>query len=341
MTDLSQTLSSFPKATLIDQPTPIRRLTRVETALGLSTKNIQLFMKHEDAPALGAGGNKLRKLEFHLGHALAKKANVIITTGGIQSNHARLSAAACARLNLRCILVLSSPVPLNDHDYLHSGNTLLNDLFGAEVYLVPPHETAAAVIASLSQDLTAQGLVPYFMPTGGSTPIGCLGYVHAAQEIITQEQTLGLSFSHVLLANGSSGTHAGLTTGLAIAQHAAIVKSYAVLANQQDTRKQTQKLVAETLALLGQPELATNVAIEVDDTQLGECYGLPTEAMKAAIRCLATTEGLLLDPVYSGKAFAGLLADLDNHVFAEGSRLLFLMTGGTPALYAYKDHLIG
>lgn len=341
MTQLSHALTQFPKATLIEQPTPIRRLSRLEDALGLPEKNIQLFMKHEDAPALGAGGNKLRKLEFHLGHALAEQANVIITTGGIQSNHARLTAAACARLNLRCILVLSSPVPLSDDDYQHSGNTLLNDLFGAEIQLVPPQTTALALIQNISTELEQQGLKPYFMPTGGSTATGCLGYASAAQEIMVQEQTLGLSFSHVLLANGSSGTHAGLSAGFAFAQHEAKVKSYAVLTNRQDTRSQTQKLVAETLALLGQPTLAATLAIEVDDAQLGKSYGLPTDAMKAALRCLATTEGLLLDPVYSGKAFAGLLDDLSNGFFAEGSRLLFLMTGGTPALYAYKDHLIG
>ncbi|MBP6563264.1 MAG: D-cysteine desulfhydrase family protein [Neisseriaceae bacterium] len=332
-------LAPFPKVTLIDGPTPIQRLSRLESALGLNAQDIRLYMKHDDAPVLGGGGNKLRKLEFHFGHALANHANVIITTGGLQSNHARLTAAACARLNLRCILVLSSPVPLSDEDYVNNGNTLLNNLLGAEVHLVPPTTTAAAMIAQLTQDLTAQGLVPYFMPTGGSTATGCLGYVNAALEIIAQEQALGLTFDQVLLANGSSGTHAGLSAGFAVAQHPTQVKSYAVLANRQVTQEQTHTLVAETLALLGSANMAANVTINVDDGQLGQSYGLPTAEMKSALHCLARTEGLLLDPVYSGKAFAGLIHDLRQNSFAPGSKLLFLMTGGTPALYAYKDHL--
>ena len=333
------TLSPFPKVSLLEEVTPIQRLHRLEHALDCSSRQIEVYIKHDDAARLGQGGNKLRKLEYLLGEALAQEANVIITTGGIQSNHARLTAAACARLGLRCELVLASVVDNSEYEYHHNGNLVLNDLFGAHLHHANSQMPAAEVIEQLQQRLRAEGYRPYFIPTGGSVALGCLGYAEAALEIAAQEQEMGVTFDAIHVANGSSGTHAGLLAGFELLGRPRHVQAHSVLHPLPATMEATQKLRQETLQLLGRDATAPIMAIHINPAQMGSAYGQVTDEMTRCLRLLAATEGLLIDPVYSGKAFAGMVHDIETGVLAPNSRVLFLMTGGTPALYAYHPLL--
>ena len=329
MTGLPQ-LESLPRFALIEAPTPIERLERLELTLGLAT-HTRLWVKRDDL-GLGGGGNKLRKLEYLLGAALTEGCDTFVTTGGIQSNHARLSAAAAARAGLRCELVLARMVERDDEEYRRSGNVLLDGLFGAEVHMVNGPD-AWPFAQERAEALRAEGRKPYLVGAGGSSPTGCLGYAGCAAEIAAQEKELGLLFERIVIPNGSSGTHAGLAAGFAaMGMDPARVRSFTVLAPLDEARSATLELARLTLALLDQD--ARLDSVEVAGEQRGEGYGIPTSAMLDAVRLMARSEGLLLDPVYSGKAFAGFLADA--RAGAEGD-LLYVMTGGTPGLFAYRS----
>jgi L-cysteate sulfo-lyase len=332
-----QILDSFPHFALLDGPTPIQRLERLEAVLGDDLGGVHLYVKRDDHMPIGGGGNKLRKLEFLIGDALAKQADTIITVGGRQSNHARLTAAAAARAGLRCELVLSRQVPRDDVEYLHNGNILLDDLFGAAVHDLPGEADPLAYAKARASVLEAAGKKAYVVPSGGSSPIGCLGYASCALEIAEQSAQLGVSFARIIVANGSSGTHAGLAAGFAAAGlPPSLVKSYTVLSPREQALETTLDKSRATLRLLDSEAVISPEDIEVDGAHLGDGYGIPTPEMLSAVRTLARTEGLLLDPVYTGKAFGGLLSDLKANQYAGGQRLLFVMTGGTPALFAYR-----
>ncbi|MDQ0248920.1 D-cysteine desulfhydrase [Sphingomonas kyeonggiensis] len=322
------TLDAFPRTPLFDAPTPIQRLERIEAALKLS--GARLFVKRDDLMGLGGGGNKLRKLEFLLGAAIEQGCDTFVTTGARQSNHARLSAAAAARMGLKAELMLTDTVQREDPSYLHNGNQLLDGLFGAKVHHLPRGTDSLAAAHARAEELKAEGRRPYVVGSGGSSPVGALGYVSCAREIQAQEAALGLRFGTVIVANGSHGTHAGLAAGIDDPRR---VLSFTVLAELAEAERGTLALANATRALIGGAPLGAE-DIRIDGSQRGEAYGIPTEAMLAAVRLMARAEGLLIDPVYSGKAFAGVLAGL-----REGSLrgdVLFVMTGGTPGLYAYQ-----
>ncbi len=325
-------LDAFPRIALFDAPTPIQRLERVENALGL--KGARLFVKRDDLMGLGGGGNKLRKLEYLLGAAIAEDCDTFITTGARQSNHARLSAAAAARMGLKAELMLTDTVPRDDPAYLHNGNQLLDGLFGAVVHHLPRGADSLAAAQARAEELRGEGRKVYVVGSGGSSPVGALGYASCAAEIRAQERELGLRFGSVIVANGSHGTHAGLAAGMAASgDDARRVLSFTVLAELAEAERGTLALANATLALLGGAALGAE-DIRIDGSQRGEAYGIPTEAMLAAVRLMARQEGLLIDPVYSGKAFAGVLAGLAEGVLT--GDVLFVMTGGTPGLYAYQ-----
>jgi len=331
----------FPQFPLVGGPTPIQRLDRLEAQLGDALHGVRLFVKRDDHMPLGGGGNKLRKLEFLVGRALADGADTLITMGGLQSNHARLTAAAAARAGLACELMLARPVPRDDADYERNGNVLLDGIFGAKVHDFHGAVDTLALAEERARVLRGEGRHASVIPTGGSTSLGSLGYVQCAQEITAQSQSLGVAFDAVVLANGSSGTHAGLAAGFAaMGQGASIVRSYAVLYDEGKTLDATRKLAREALALIngGKGGLAriADEDIRIDGSHRGTGYGIPTDGMMAAVRLMARTEGLLLDPVYSGKAFAGLLADIQAGRYAAGQNVLFVMTGGAPGLFAYR-----
>ncbi|MGL6242800.1 D-cysteine desulfhydrase family protein [Pseudomonas sp.] len=335
---LDTSLSSFARADLLQGPTPIQRAERLEQLLGLKAQGIGLFLKRDDHMLMGGGGNKLRKLEFHLGAALAAGVDTVITIGGLQSNHARLTAAVCARLGIACELILTRSVPKSEVDYELNGNVLLDQLFGAELRVLAGGSDSLAEADKRAAQLRDAGRKVLVIPTGGSTPLGSLGYARCAAEIAQQETELGLSFKQVVVPNGSAGTHAGLAAGFQLlGRGTSLVKSYSVLSDRETSANRTVKLTQDALALLGSDAVLQASEIVIDGSQLGDGYGLPTPAMLDAVRLMARAEGLLIDPVYSGKAFAGLLSDFRQGRFQRGDNVLFVMTGGTPGLYAYRE----
>jgi D-cysteine desulfhydrase len=337
-TQLDKSLSVFARADLLQGPTPIQRAARLEQMLGLDKQGIGLFLKRDDHMLIGAGGNKLRKLEFHIGAALQAGVDTVITVGGIQSNHARLTAAVCARLGIACELFLTRAVAKAEVDYELNGNVLLDQLFGAQMQVFAGGTDSLAKAEARAAQLRDSGHKVMVLPTGGSTPLGSLGYARCAAEIARQEAELDLTFNLVVVPNGSAGTHAGLAVGFQrLGRGTSLVKSFSVLSDQASSAARTLQLTRETLALLdGNAEVRAEELV-IDGSQLGVGYGLPTAAMQDAVRLMARAEGLLVDPVYSGKAFAGLLDDLQQGRFAPGDNVLFVMTGGTPGLYAYRE----
>jgi len=325
-----------PRFALLEQATPIQRLTRLEQALGYDDCPL-IYVKRDDLMGLGGGGNKLRKLEFLIGEALAQGCDTFITTGARQSNHARLSAAAAARAGLACELVLTDTVARDDDAYRRNGNVLLDDLFGATVLRRPGGADALAIAHERAAALAAAGRRAYVVGSGGSSPVGCLGYAACAAEIIAQEQEIGVRFGRIVVPNGSAGTQAGLVAGLkAAGDRPDRIESFSVLAPIDTARATTARLAAETLALLAPDAALAEGDILVSGEQLGDGYGIPTAAMVDAVRLVARSEGLLLDPVYGGKAFAGLLAAIRSGAWRGADPLLFVMTGGLPGLFAYE-----
>jgi len=327
-------LSAFARCGLIESPTPIQHLPRLSQRMG----GAQIYVKRDDLSGLGGGGNKLRKLEFLMGEALASGADTVITVGARQSNHARLTAAVAAREGLSCELVLARTVPREDEAYSNNGNILLDELLGARIHDVPAGTDVMAFAANRADELRQAGRTVYIVPLGGSSAIGCLGYASAAAEILAQAHQSGLKFDHIILPNGSGGTQAGLVAGmLAMGQDPTCIMAHTVLAPTERALANTEAKVAQTLALLRSPATVGTQDIVIKNGQLGLGYGLPTDAMREAVRMLASTEGLLIDPVYGGKAFAGLLQDIRDQQFAPEAKILFLMTGGLPGLFAYRS----
>jgi len=340
--DALDALDRLPRISLIDTATAVHRLERIEERLGLARRGIRLSIKRDDVMALGGGGNKLRKLEYHLGHARDIGADTIITVGGVQSNHARLTAAAAARHGFACEMLLARMVPKDGDDYEKNGNVLLDALFGAKVTLLPRGENALVHATARAEALQAEGHVVVILPTGGSTPRGALGYARCAREIAQQEDELGLRFDRIVAPNGSSGTHAGLIAGFAaLGRQPERVTAYSVLAARDTAATTTLGLAREALGLLGSSAELSDAQVRIDGAQLGDGYGVPTAAMKDALRLMASAEGILLDPVYSGKAFAGLVQGLSDGTVRDGEHVLFVATGGQPGLYAYREDLAG
>jgi L-cysteate sulfo-lyase len=324
----------FARIRLLEQATPIQRLYRLERELGSAAR---IYVKRDDLMGLGGGGNKLRKLEFLLGEAVSNGCDTVITTGGMQSNHARLSAAAAAHVGLACELVLTEIVPRSDEAYRRNGNMLLYGIFGAKLHVLSVAENALEFARERAKVLKQEGRRPYVVGSGGSSPVGCLGYAACATEIVEQEQAIDGGFAQIVVPNGSSGTHAGLAAGFtAMGMNPARIRSYAVLHPAERTQTATYELSKSTLALIDSTALIGSSEIDVLGDQLGDGYGVPTSAMLDAVRLMARTEGLLLDPVYTGKAFAGVLAAVRSGAYRRNDAVLFVMTGGLPGLFAYR-----
>lgn len=335
LNQLETALAAYPRVALLEGPTPIQKLSRLSRAAELHGCN--LYVKRDDLMGLGGGGNKLRKLEFLLGEALAEGADTLVTWGGFQSNHARLTAAVAARHGLACELILTPSAVRSDDDFCHNGNVLLDGLFGAKVHRLPRGLTPDSYAGELLSALKSQGKKPFLIPLGGSSPRGSLGYVACAGEILRQADALGVQFERIIIPNGSAGTHSGLQAGLALARSSTEVIGYSVLATEEQATAATLSKTRETLQLLDPSASLMESAITVDGSQRGDAYGAPTESMLEAVRLLASVEGLLTDPVYGGKAFAGLLAAVRQGDYPPGSNLLFVMTGGLPGLFAYRS----
>jgi D-cysteine desulfhydrase len=316
--------------------TPIEKLERLSALLG----GPDLYIKRDDLLGLAGGGNKTRKLEFLVADALAQGADTLVTCGAVQSNHCRLTLAAAAKEGLQCRLVLEERVP-NSYNPDATGNNFLFRLLGVEaVSVVQAGSDLAAEMQKVADDVAALGRKAYVIPGGGSNALGALGYVSCAEEILAQTYELGLRLDHIVCASGSTGTHAGLICGLVGNNSHIPLTGINVRRPRQEQEPNVYKLAQETAALLGIPGGIPREAITALGDWVGPGYSLPTPEMAEAVRMLAQVEGILLDPVYTGKAMAGLIALVRGGTFKAGQRVLFVHTGGAPALYAYQSVLV-
>ncbi len=327
-------LARFPRRRYTPFATPIEAMPRLSAALG----GAELWIKRDDMLGLGGGGNKTRKLEFLMAAALAEGADTIVTMGAPQSNHCRLTLSAAAKEGLACRLIIEERVA-GSYRTDALGNNLLFDLMGAASQRVVPLGTdIAAELAAEAAAVRAAGGRPYVIPGGGSNPLGALGYAACALEIVEQSFGMGVVFDRLVVASGSAGTHAGLLAGL-VALHAGLpVTGINVRRPRAEQEGNVHALAVATAALLGTPAPARDEVVALADW-VGPGYSLPTPEMVAAVRQVAALEGILLDPVYSGKAMAGLIALVTSGAIAPGERVLFLHTGGSPSLHAFAGDL--
>jgi len=326
-------LSRFPRVRLAHLPTPLEPMERLSRHLG----GPRLWIKRDDCTGLSTGGNKTRKLEFLLGEALAAKADTLITQGATQSNHARQTAAVAAKFGLDCHLLLEDRTGYDTHDYTLNGNVLLDRLHGATVSRRPGGADMNAEMEALAESLRAKGKRPYIIPGGGSNPVGALGYVNAAFELVSQANDLGLKIAHVVHATGSAGTQAGLVTGLVALNSGIPALGISVRAPKEKQENSVFGLAGRTADHMGLSGVVKREHIVARDEYVGAGYGLPTPGMVEAVTLVARLEGILLDPVYSGKGMDGLIDLIRKGFFAKDSDIVFLHTGGSAALFSYPE----
>jgi L-cysteate sulfo-lyase len=329
-------LARFPRARFAHLPTPLEPMPRLSEALG----GPRLFVKRDDCTGLAGGGNKTRKLEFLLGAALEAGADTLVTQGAVQSNHVRQTAAAAARFGLKCEVILEERVPTNAVDYTASGNVLLDRLLGAKLRNVPAGSDMNAALETVADEVRAAGGKPYVIPGGGSNPIGALGYVDCAIELVAQANAQGLVIDRIVTATGSAGTHAGLVAGLALIGADIPVLGIGVRAPKETQEANVHKLAVQTAALLGHEERVARKMTVADCDYVGAGYGLVDEAVIDGLKLVARTEALLLDPVYTGKAMKGLIALSRAGAFKDET-VVFLHTGGAQGLFGYHSVLEG
>ena len=308
-------------------------MTRLTKLLG----GPQLYVKRDDCTGLATGGNKTRKLDFLMGDALARGADSIITQGAVQSNHVRQTSAAAAKLGLKCHVLLERRVPGVSTDYETTGNVFLDRLYGAEIEFRPAGADLNLACDEVADQLRQDGAKPYVIPGGGSNPIGALGYASCALEILTQANDMGLRVDHIVHATGSAGTQAGLVAGLEGCNTGIGVQGISVRNPKVKQEETVYRLASETADYLGIQGGIARERVIADDGYVGPGYGQATPEMVEAVKLMALNEGILLDPVYSGKGMAGLIDLVRRGVFTEQDNVVFLHTGGAAALFAYQD----
>ncbi|MHB9144917.1 MAG: D-cysteine desulfhydrase family protein [Symbiobacteriia bacterium] len=328
-------LSSLPRVPFAFTPTPLERAPRLSAALG----GPRILIKRDDQTGLALGGNKARKLEFWLGEAISQGADAVITTGGVGSNHARMTAAAARRVGITPVLILSgqrSPLP--------QGNLLLDGLLGADIRYIEDDsdEAAAQAMAAAAAALREAGHRPYIIPGGGSGATGDAGYVAAFLEFLQQTIDQQLRVDRILVATGSCGTQAGLALGAKLT-HAGLQVLGISVSRPADAVRQRVAAIATDCARsrLGVDLALTEAEVDVTDDYIGPGYGVPTEAGLAAMRLAAATEGLILDPVYTGKCLAGLIDLVRRGEIGKSETVVFWHTGGAPGIFAHAEALAG
>ena len=326
------TLNTIPRVSITHAPTALEHMPQLSALL-----NRNLYVKRDDCTGLAGGGNKTRKLEYLVAEALANNADTLVTVGGIQSNHARQTAAAAAKFGLQCELVLEDVEGTPKSDYYKNGNILLDNLLGATIHHVPENIEGNEYTTELITKLKQQGKTPYLIPVGGSNPIGSLGYVRCAQEIISQIEEQSLALDHIVLASGSAGTQAGLLAGLILADINIPVLGICVSRSGTEQVALVTALLEQTLTLLGLDKRLAKGKVFANGDFYGDGYGIPNKEMVEAVKLSAQHEALILDPVYTGKGMAGLINLCRQNVFIEDSNILFLHTGGSQGLFAYQE----
>ncbi len=333
--DLTHRLAAQPRTRLAALPTPLDDAVRLRRALGGPERCPRILVKRDDLTGLGLGGNKARKLEYLLGDALAQDATALITTGAVQSNHARMTAAAAAMCGLESHLVLTA----SSADPADEGNLLLDRLYGAHVYFVPAVDPMLAVghdeamVAEVAAGIRARGGRPYVIPVGGSSAIGALGYVAGALELELQLDALGVRPTRLYFGSGSRGTQAGLTLGAHLAKTSYRLHGIAVSAGEPDKIERARRVAREAAVLLGADDSVTEVEFFTDQHHIGEGYGLPTPEALEAILLVARSEALVLDPTYTAKAMAALVHHVRTGAVGADDCVVFLHTGGSPAVF--------
>lgn len=326
-------LTNFPRVHITHGPTPLEFMPRLTEALG----GPNLYIKRDDCTGLGSGGNKTRKLEFLMADAVQHGADTIITQGATQSNHARQTVAIAVKMGMKCEILLEDRTGSKVDNYKKSGNVFLDHLFGARVQEVPGGTDMNAAMATLADELRAKGQKPYIIPGGGSNPIGALGYVTCALEMVNQFNTQDLRVDCVVHATGSAGTQAGLVVGLEGTRSQIPVLGIGVRAAKEAQESNVYNLAVKTAELLGVAGSIKRESVMANCDYVGGGYGVPTPGMIEAVTLVARLEGILLDPVYSGKGMAGLIDLCRKGHFKKGENVVFLHTGGAVALYGYMD----
>jgi L-cysteate sulfo-lyase len=328
-------LSRFPRVHLAHLPTPLEPMERLSKHLG----GARLWIKRDDCTGLSTGGNKTRKLEFLMGEALAKGCDTVITQGATQSNHARQTAAAAAKLGLECHILLEDRTGNNSPDYTMNGNVLLDRLHGATISKRAKDSDMNAEMENLASGLRDKGKRPYIVPGGGSNPVGALGYANCALEMLHQANERDLKIGHIVQATGSAGTQAGFVAGLVALNANIPVLGISVRAPKEKQETNVFDLAQRTAEYFGAPGVVKREHIVANSDYVGAGYGIPTDGMREAVKLAARFEGILLDPVYTGKGFDGFVDHVRRGFFPKDSDVIFLHTGGSAGLFGYADAL--
>lgn len=329
-------LSHFPRQPLAHLPTPLHPLPRLSQMLGGPT----IWIKRDDCTGLAGGGNKTRKLEFLIGEALQRQADVVITQGAVQSNHVRQTAAAAAACGLPCHALLEDRIASSDANANENGNVLLDKILQAQLSRFPAGTDMNAAMEKHAAQLVESGQFksPYIIPGGGSNPIGALGYVNAALELVQQANDRQLRLDGIIHATGSTGTQAGLVAGLHGLSAPIPLLGISVRSEKKAQEQNVWRLACETAALLGLRQDIPQEAVEADSGYVGDGYGIPAPNTLEAISLLAICEGIFLDPVYSGKGMAGLIGLARAGKWQKSDNIAFIHTGGAQALSGYSHY---
>lgn len=326
-------LARFPRHFLAHLPTPLERLDRLSAELG----GPEIWIKRDDCTGLSTGGNKTRKLEFLMAEAEQRGADMVMTQGATQSNHARQTAAFAAKIGMDCHILLEDRTGSNNANYNSNGNVLLDHLHGATTEKRPGGLDMNAEMEKVADRLRAEGRNVYTIPGGGSNPTGALGYVNCAFEMLGQFNDRGLKVDHIVHATGSAGTQAGLITGLKAMNAQIPLLGIGVRAPKPKQEENVFNLARATAEKLGCPDVVQREDVVANTDYVGEGYGIPTESGLEAIAMFAELEAILLDPVYSAKGAAGLIDLVRKGHFKKGERIVFLHTGGAAALFGYDS----
>jgi len=324
-------LSRFPRITLAHLPTALEPMDRLSKELG----GPRIWIKRDDCTGLSTGGNKTRKLEFLMAEALDQGADMVMTQGATQSNHARQTAAFAAKLGMDCHVLLEDRTGYDDFDYNGSGNVFLDFLHGATAEKHPGGADMPGLMEARAEEMRAKGRKVYTIPGGGSNPTGALGYANAAMELVTQANATGLRIDRIVHATGSAGTQAGLIVGLKAINAGIPLLGIGTRAPRPKQEENVYKLACATAEKLGCPGIVAREDVVANTDYVGSGYGIPTEAGTAAIEMFARLEGILLDPVYSGKGGAGLIDLVRKGAFDGDENIVFLHTGGAVGLFGY------
>ncbi|MFP1722593.1 D-cysteine desulfhydrase [Lonsdalea quercina] len=327
-------LARFPRLSLGHFPTPLEPLPALTAYLNGPT----IYIKRDDATGLATGGNKTRKLEFLMAEALQQEADIILTQGATQSNHVRQTIAAAAKLGLKTKVLLEKRVEDYGEPYQRSGNILLDNLLGGEIVdHLPAGTDMQQALESLADELRREGHRPYVIPGGGSNVTGALGYVACAEELLFQSSQQRLRVDHIVHASGSSGTQAGLVAGLTAVRSGIPVLGISVRAPKEKQEENVYRLAKQIWQRLGIDETLPRAAVQANSDYVGKGYGIPNEGTREALQLLARLEGILLDPVYSGKGMAGLIDLVRKGHFKKGEQVVFIHTGGSAGLFGYRE----